>query len=325
MRCVSGPVGIKAHGASGRRRESPGNGAEARAVWFYAARMEFTRLSAEARVRRSGEIREFLRSRRARVTPAEAGMAVGGMHGRRTPGLRREEVAVLAGVGVSWYTWLEQGREINVSAQVLDAIARVLRMDTAEREHLYLLAGLNPPRVPVSARRPIPDELLAVIESWLPRPAYLMDRHWNLVAVNRAAALVFGYGEGDHNCLVTFFTSARYRSSLVHWRDAAQVIVGQFRADAARYPDDAEFGRLAADMCAVSPEFAEVWAEHGISDTTSGSKAVAHPEAGMLLFDYTTLTLPDLPGHRLMLHTPADAATAERLGSVLQTPAPQPI
>ncbi|MGW9118424.1 helix-turn-helix transcriptional regulator [Streptomyces sp. NPDC055663] len=286
--------------------------------------MEIAKLSAAARARRSAEMREFLRSRRARVTPADAGMAVGDVRGRRTPGLRREEVAVLAGVGVSWYTWLEQGREINVSADVLDAIARVLRMNGAEREHLYLLAGLNPPQTPANSGLRVPDKLRRVIDSWLPHPAYLIDRHWNLVAVNRAAELVFGYHEHDHNCLVTFFTGALYRSSLVHWRDAAQVIVGQFRADAARYPDDVEFGRLAADMCAASPEFAEIWAEHRICDATSGSKAVAHPKAGELVFDYTALTLPELPGHRLMLHTPATGTQSqERLTALLGAAVPQ--
>ncbi|MBH5334734.1 helix-turn-helix domain-containing protein [Streptomyces pactum] len=282
--------------------------------------MEITRLPAEARSRRTAEIREFLRSRRARVTPAEAGMAVGDLRARRTPGLRREEVAVLAGVGVSWYTWLEQGREINVSADVLDAIARVLRLDAAEREHLYLLAGLNPPRAEPAAGRTVPDRLRQVIDSWLPHPAYLIDRHWNLVAVNRAAAAVFGYQEHDHNCLITFFTSARYRSSLYHWRDAAHTIAAQFRADAARYPEDPEFGRIAADMCAVSPEFAEIWAEHAVRDATAGTKVINHPEAGELSFTYTTLTLPELPGHRLMLHTPAaGTATAERLAALLGT------
>ncbi|MET9126263.1 helix-turn-helix transcriptional regulator [Streptomyces sp. NPDC004528] len=285
--------------------------------------METSRLPAEARARRTAEIREFLRSRRARVSPADVGMAIGDLRARRTPGLRREEVAVLAGVGVSWYTWLEQGREINVSADVLDAIARVLRLDAAEREHLYLLAGLNPPQADPTTTRAVPDELRRLIDSWLPRPAYLIDRHWNLVAVNRAAEAVFGYREHDHNCLVTFFTGSRYRSSLCHWRDAAQAIVGQFRADAARYQDDGEFGRIAADMCAVSPEFAEIWAEHSVRDATNGTKVVDHPDLGELTFTYTTLTLPELPGHRLMLHNPVPGTrTEERLGTLLANPVP---
>ncbi|MFE6222615.1 MULTISPECIES: helix-turn-helix domain-containing protein [unclassified Streptomyces] len=280
--------------------------------------MEFHRLPAEARARRTAEIREFLRTRRARVSPGDAGLAVGDLRARRTPGLRREEVAVLAGVGVSWYTWLEQGREINVSADVLDAVARVLRLDPMEREHLYLLAGLNPPRTAAAPGRVVPDGLRQVIDSWLPRPAYLLDRHWNLVAVNRAAEAVFGYGEDDHNCLVTFFTSARYRSSLVGGQDAARTIVGQFRADAARYPDDPEFGRLAADMCAVSPEFAAIWREYGLRGAAGGTKTVDHPACGELVFTYTTLTVPELPGHRLMLHTPAPGTdTGERLAALL--------
>ncbi|NEW27195.1 helix-turn-helix transcriptional regulator [Nocardia cyriacigeorgica] len=278
--------------------------------------MRSTKLPAEARARRSAEMKEFLRSRRARVTPAEAGLAVGDTRGRRTPGLRREEVAIMAGVGVSWYTWLEQGRDINVSGEVLDAIARVLRLDATEREHLYLLAGLNPPR-PGPAGRPVPEGLGRLIDSWLPRPAYLLDRHWNLVAVNRAAELVFGYREEDHNCLVTFFTSTRYRSSLCHWHDSARAIVAQFRADAARYPDDPEFGRLANDMCSVSAEFAEIWAEHDVRDTTTGTKVLTHPEVGELVFDYTTLLLPDLPDHRLLLHTPSGGTETEQRLAVL--------
>src|SRR3954469_8672311 len=131
--------------------------------------MGISRLSTNARQRRSSEMRAFLRSRRARVTPADVGMPAG--EGRRTPGLRREEVAVLAGVGVSWYTWLEQGRDINVSADVLDAIARVLRLEPAEREHLYLLADLNPPQAAPSEGR-VPDAVRRLLEGWLPRPAY---------------------------------------------------------------------------------------------------------------------------------------------------------
>ncbi|MEU8781124.1 helix-turn-helix transcriptional regulator [Streptomyces sp. NPDC048637] len=270
--------------------------------------MEVSKLSAAARQRRSAEIRAFLRSRRARLTPADVGMAAGS--GRRTPGLRREEVAVLAGVGVSWYTWLEQGRDINVSAEVLDAVSRVLWLDAAEREHLYLLAGLNPPRA-TPADRAVPAGIRRVIDGWLPRPAYVIDRHWKLVTVNRAAQLVFGYGELDHSCLVSFFTSAHFRSVLCGWEDAARQIVGQFRADAARYPDDPEFGRLAEDMCAASPAFATVWAEHPVGAATEGIKSLVHPAGGELTFHYTMLPVSDLPGARLLLYTPTEGTPTE--------------
>ncbi|MEE1938685.1 helix-turn-helix transcriptional regulator [Streptomyces sp. TRM 70361] len=282
--------------------------------------MGTSRLPAEARQRRRSELREFLRSRRARLTPADVGMPDSG--NRRTPGLRREEVAVLAGVGVSWYTWLEQGRDINVSADVLDAVARVLRLGPAEREHLYLLAGLNPPP-PAPSRQHVPDELRRLIDGWLPRPAYVMDRHWNTVVLNRAARLAFQCTEHDHNCLVSFFTNARYRAVLKHWRNAAREVVGQFRADAARYPEDPEFGRLASDLCAVSPDFAGIWAELPVGGSTHGTKALELPGLGTLTFEYTALPLPELPGHRLLLHTPAPGTGTEaRLAELLAAPEP---
>lgn len=262
--------------------------------------------------RRHAELRDFLRTRRARLTPADVGMPAGGR--RRTPGLRREEVAVLAGVGVSWYTWLEQGRDITVSGDVLDAIGRALRLDAAEREHLYLLAGLNPPPAEAGPAVPVTPELRRVLESWSPRPAYVRERHWNLIAVNDAAREVFGYGDTDHNCLVTFFTSVRYRALLPHWAAAAPGVVGRFRADAARYPDDPEFTRIAADLRAVSPEFAELWGRHEVSAQTQAVKAIRHPEAGELVFEATVLPLADRPGQDLVLYNPRPGTgTQERL------------
>ncbi|MFD0905034.1 helix-turn-helix transcriptional regulator [Actinomadura sediminis] len=265
-----------------------------------------------ARDRRRAELRDFLRTRRARLTPGDVGMPDGGR--RRTPGLRREEVAVLAGVGVSWYTWLEQGRDIKVSADVLDAISRALRLDAAEREHLYLLAGLNPPRADAGPAVPVTPELRRLLDAWAPRPAYVRERHWNLVAYNDAAREVFGYGDTDHNCLVTFFTSMRYRAQHMHWEAAAPEVVGRFRADAARYPDDPEFARIAEDLLTVSPEFAELWGRHEVSARAQAVKSVRHPEAGEMVFEATLLPLPDMPGHDLVLYNPRPATgTQERL------------
>ncbi|WP_326600915.1 helix-turn-helix transcriptional regulator [Streptomyces sp. NBC_01799] len=278
--------------------------------------------SADSHVSRDGrraELREFLRSRRARVSPADVGMPAGGR--RRTPGLRREEVAVLAGVGVSWYTWLEQGRDIKVSEQVLDAIARVLLLDAAERTHLYRLAGLNPPQAPSQPSSAPSPEVRRLLESWSPRPGYIRDRHWNFTAVNDAARVVFGYRENDHNCLVSFFTNLRYRVMHRHWAEAAPEVAAAFRADAARYPDDPEFERIAADLAAVSPEFADLWARHDAAEHTSAVKAVDHPEAGTLVFDATLLPLPDRPGHHLILHNPRPGTdTEQRVETLMQQP-----
>ncbi|MFI0373481.1 helix-turn-helix transcriptional regulator [Actinomadura sp. 1N219] len=262
--------------------------------------------------RRHDELRDFLRTRRARLTPADVGLPDGGR--RRTPGLRREEVAVLAGVGVSWYTWLEQGRDIRVSGDVLDAIARALRLDGAEREHLYLLAGLNPPRAGAGPVAPLTPELRRLLDAWSPRPAYIRDRHWNLIAFNDSARDVFGYGGTDHNCLITFFTSVRYRDLHMHWAAVAPDVVGRFRADAARYPDDPEFARIAGDLLSVSDEFAELWDRHEVSAATQAVKAIRHPDAGEMIFESTVLPLADRPGQDLVLYNPRPGTgTLERL------------
>ncbi len=269
--------------------------------------------------RRRAELRDFLRIRRARLTPADVGMPPGGR--RRTPGLRREEVAVLAGVGVSWYTWLEQGRDITVSADVLDAISRALRLDGAEREHLYLLAGLNPPRRDPVPAVPVAPELQRVLDAWSPRPGYVRDRHWNFVALNDAAKDVFGYGDTDHNCLVTFFTNARYRSVLEHWAAAAPGVVARFRADAARHPDDPEYDRLIADLCAASAEFAELWSRHEVSVPARTVKAILHPEVGLLVLEATLLPLPERPGDQMVLYNPRPGTgSVERLARLAGAP-----
>ncbi|WP_159945038.1 MULTISPECIES: helix-turn-helix transcriptional regulator [unclassified Nocardiopsis] len=268
--------------------------------------------SAATRNRRE-QLRDFLRTRRARLTPGDVGMAAGGR--RRTPGLRREEVAVLAGVGVSWYTWLEQGRDINVSVEVLDAISGALRLTEPERAHLYALAGLNPPQARGAGDSPVTPELRHLVDAWDPRPAILQDRHWNLLSLNDTARTAFGYGGTDRNCLVTFFTSARYRDLHVHWASVAPAVVAAFRADMARFPDDPEFGRLVDGLASVSTEFAELWARHDVGDHTQAVKAVRHPEAGDLVFDKTSLIVADHPDWRLELYNPRPGTgTGDRIG-----------
>ncbi|MGI5338036.1 helix-turn-helix transcriptional regulator [Streptomyces sp. CA-181903] len=242
---------------------------------------------------RRERLRGFLRSRRARLAPEDVGLPPAAR--RRTPGLRREEVALPAGVGVSWYTWLEQGRPINVSADVLDAIARALRLDEPEREHLYLLTGLNPPPPVGVPRAQVTPELRRLIEVWSPRPAVLLDRYENIVAVNGAARAVFGYTDTDRNCLVAFFTNARYRALHTHWEAVAPGVVAAFRAAAARHPDDPAFDRIAEGLRAVSPEFDALWARHDVGVPGQVVKAVRHPEMGELFFDTTTLAPPDQP------------------------------
>ncbi|NYJ35588.1 helix-turn-helix transcriptional regulator [Nocardiopsis aegyptia] len=275
--------------------------------------MNITQESTQGRNRQRTELKDFLRTRRARLTPGDVGLPPGGR--RRTPGLRREEVAVLAGVGTSWYIQLEQGRDITVSPSVLDAVSRALRLTVVERDHLYRLAGVNPPLV--SGPEPDEAELARIVDHWAPSPAHVIDQHWNVIAMNHASETVFGYSrtEGETlNCLVAFFTDPVYRGRHRHWADMAPDLVAEFRRDAARHPDDPGFGRLADRLRRASPEFAELWARHDVVSRPQRLKAVDHPWLGPLRFEHSVLHMPDRPGVRLILNTAgADAATAEAL------------
>lgn len=264
---------------------------------------------------RRRELREFLMSRRARVTPAEAGLPDGGAR-RRTPGLRREEVAVLAGVGASWYQWLEQGRDISVSPQVLDAVARVLRLSNAERRHLYVLAGLNPPPPEVAPeKRDRCDGLRRLIDTWMPYPAHIMDMYYNCVMYNEAAATVLGMGPGQtQNCVVDFFTDPMYRSRSRSWERNARTVVAQFRAACSACPDDEGFQEVLARVKEASPEFTRLWEERDIEDAGQIRKELDHPVVGLLVVESTAMKVPARPDLTIVLHTPLDEAnTAAKL------------
>ncbi len=221
---------------------------------------------------------------------------------------------MLAGVGVSWYTWLEQGRDIKVSEDVLDAVARALMLGEVERAHLYRLAGLNPPQRQAVPSVPASPHMQRLLETWAPRPGYIRDQHWNFTAVNDAARAAFGYGDTDHNCLISFFTNARFRVRHQQWEQIAPGVAAGFRADAACYPEDPEFDRIASDLVQVSPEFAELWARHDVAEHQTAVKAVDHPDVGVMVFEATLLPVPEHPGHHLVLHNPvAGTGTSERL------------
>lgn len=262
---------------------------------------------------RLSELREFLMSRRARVSPAEAGLPDGGAR-RRTPGLRREEVAVLAGVGASWYQWLEQGRDISVSPQVLDSVARVLRLSNAERRHLYVLAGLNPPAPEVAPeRRDMCDGLRRLIDTWMPYPAHIMDMYYNCVMYNDAAAMVLGMRPGiTQNCIVDFFTDPLYRSRSQNWERNARTVVAQFRAACSACPDDEGFQAVVAELKATSPEFGALWAERDIEDPGQIRKELDHPMVGLLVMEATVMKVPARPDLSIVLHTPLDEAQTAR-------------
>ena len=272
---------------------------------------------------RRRELGAFLRSRRERLAPADVGLAPG--FRRRTPGLRREEVAILAGVGTTWYTWLEQGRDIRPSAEVLTTLAKTLRLDAAERRHLFILAGRpEAERAPPAPER-IDEPLLRMLESLAGHPAYVMGRRWDILAWNRAASAVFGdYGalQGDaRNIMHILFTNPRHRRMLVAWESLARSALGQFRADSAKYVGDPGFERLIALLDGASPEFRRWWPDRDVLRRQSGVKQLLHPQAGAMAFEHTSFAIDDGSDMRLVVYTPLlQEDTIAKLDRLLELP-----
>ena len=265
---------------------------------------------------RRQELAAFVLNRRERVRPEQVGLPRS--RRRRTPGLRREEVAHLAGVGVTWYTWLEQGRDINPSPQVLEAIARTLRFDTHERTHLFTLAGLTvgPAPPPDECSRLFPTAQ-PILDSLEPNPAVLMNARWDILAYNRVHASFFtdldGIPNEDRNCIWLAFTDPEWREVIVDWDEMAARMVGEYRAAMAEHLDDPSWHALLERLLVASDEFAGRWERHDVRRMESSRKRVRHPELGLLMLDYTNLWLDPSLGARVVAFTPADDTTAARL------------
>jgi transcriptional regulator with XRE-family HTH domain len=272
----------------------------------------------EARRRASGA---FLRSRRERLTPSDVGLPDG--FRRRTPGLRREEVAQLAGVGATWYTWLEQGRDVRASVEVLAALADALRLDAAERRHLFILNDRPPPGPrPIGPER-VEQPLLRMLDSLTSQPAYVLGRRWDVLAWNRAAELLFGnYGalDGDHrNIMHILFADKSHRKLLVDWDDVASTALAMFRADSARYAGEPDFERLIGTLMRISPEFRKLWPRQEVLRTASNHKRINHPVVGRMTFEYTSFEVAGQAEMKLVVYTPLEKDhTVEKLNALLE-------
>jgi transcriptional regulator with XRE-family HTH domain len=269
---------------------------------------------------RRRELGTFLRSRRERIKPEDVGLRPS--RRRRTPGLRREEVAQLAGVGVTWYTWLEQGRDINPSAQVLDAISRTLQFDTHERSHLLTLAGQPAATVGdqclelYPAAQPLIDQLE-------PFPACVMNDRQDLLAYNRVYASFFDDLEGipaeDRNLLWLVFTDPHSRQTIVDWDEVVAPLVAEFRAAMAEHLHEPAWKTLVARLHRASPEFSALWARHDVQGAQSRTKRAMHPIVGLLTVNYTNLWLCQGLGTRIVAYTPADERTRRRLDALYES------
>jgi transcriptional regulator with XRE-family HTH domain len=268
---------------------------------------------------RRAELSDFLKTRRARLAPSDVGLIDGPR--RRTPGLRREEVALLANIGSTWYTRLEQGLPINVSADVLEAIARALRLSRPERRHLFTLAGHQ-----IDETHDAPDEvvsdLLRRTLHAIQTPAYVRGRRWDLLAFNGAWRATLCYTPDDElegrNMLWSFFTKPEPRVRHPQWETIGPNMVAQFRSVAARYPDDPKFRDLIERLSESSEEFRRWWAQHDVWDATEGMKQFFHPEVGEMILDHTSLFVPDFPDMRLIVYTAEPGSESERKLNLLK-------
>jgi transcriptional regulator with XRE-family HTH domain len=257
------------------------------------------------------ELADFLRSRRRQVDPREVGLPSGGA--RRTPGLRREEVALLSGVSHTWYTWLEQGRDIRASRQVVEALARTLRMSPAEREYVLRLAG-HGGAAPEAAAQGLPAHVQRLVDALGSSPAYVITASWSIVGWNRAYERLYpgvaAVPAADRNLLWLVFTDPAVRALLGDWTTDSRRFLTQFRAEVGPRLGDPDVVDLVARLEAASPHFRAGWASHDVDRFSSGERRFEHPEVGTLLLEHHQLTPADAPGLQLVVYTATEGSDA---------------
>jgi transcriptional regulator with XRE-family HTH domain len=269
---------------------------------------------------KDGELAAFLRSRRARLTPSDVGLPADSEPGRRrTPGLRREEVAQLSGVGVTWYTWLEQGRDIPASPQVIEALARALRLSADEHRHLRELAGLSaPPTASGDDLRPRCQRLVAAVA---PNAACVYDAHFDYLAWNEPYRRLrhdpASLPDGRRNLLWMMFTDPENRARMTTWDRAARALLSQFRAAAGRHPGDPRFAELVAALTEASPHFRDWWAQYPVRYFRPAKIRISHPQAGRITLELFQLRLEDDPGLLMVVQVPADPRSRDRVTALL--------
>lgn len=260
----------------------------------------------------------FLRDRRMRLDPAAFGFQAGR---RRTPGLRREEVAQRADISPTWYTWLEQGRGGAPSAHVLDRIAKGLMLTEPERDHLHILAFGHPPEPRYRQQEGITPRLQQVLDSMPFSPAIIRTATWDVVAWNKAAAVILtDYAKlpkERRNILRMMFSDERMRAVQDEWRSVARYVVGAFRADAARAGAGVDIAQLVEELSADSPEFKAMWDDNEITSTREGIKRLHHPVLGTIELELSTFTVEGRSDLSMMVYGPANAEVTEQFRSLL--------
>ncbi|HEY1632277.1 MAG TPA: helix-turn-helix transcriptional regulator [Rhizomicrobium sp.] len=266
----------------------------------------------------SNPLGAYLKDRRAKLDPASFGFP---LTRRRTPGLRREEVAQRANVSATWYTWLEQGRGGAPSADVLDRIARAMMLTDVEREHLFLLGLGRPPEVRYQAPEGITPRLQRVLDTLRLSPAFIRTATWDVVAWNAAAAAVLtDYSKleaSQRNILRLIFRDSRIRAAQPDWQNVARFVVAAFRADAARAGAAQKVQSLVDELCSVSPEFEALWRSNDVRTHGDGAKMLHHPVAGPISVEYSAFAVDGRPDLFLVVYNPASEADAARIGALI--------
>jgi transcriptional regulator with XRE-family HTH domain len=260
----------------------------------------------------------YLKDCRARLDPANFGYSNAR---RRTPGLRREEVAQRANISATWYTWLEQGRGGAPSAEVLNRIAQSLLMTEPEREHLFMLAFGHPPEVVYRAPEGVTPRLQRVLDTFEYSPAIIKTATWDVLAWNRAAAAVFtDYSllpPTERNILKLMFLNPGTRARQDDWTSMARFIVGAFRADAIRAGATSQVSNLVDELCSQSAEFAALWRDNDVRVHGEGTKRLHHASVGVIELEYSGFAVDGRPDLGMIVYNPATAGDAERVRALM--------
>jgi len=262
----------------------------------------------------------YLRDRRTRLDPASFGFGGGR---RRTPGLRREEVAQRANISPTWYAWLEQGRGGAPSADVLNRIAKGLMLTEPEREHLFMLGLGHPPEVRYKAAEGVTPRLQRVLDAMDVSPAIVKTPLWDVVAWNRAAAALFtDYSKlapNERNILRLIFADSRVRAAQEDWQSVARFVVGAFRADAARAGATAEIGQFVQELSRLSPEFEALWLSNDVNAYGEGLKRLHHEKLGLLELEFSAFAVDGRPDLGMIVYNPVTCAEADRIRAYIES------
>ena len=252
------------------------------------------------------ELGDFLKTRRAKILPSQVGISEGLR--RRTPGLRREEVAYLAGVGLTWYTWLEQGRAIKVSAEVVESLSRVLMLNEQERIHIYTLAGQALPTDIIPYQGTVSPMLQHVLDNLILSPSFIMDVRWNIIAWNKAASVVFAdfskINVHKRNMVWMMFKYDDYKKLFIDWEFHAQGMLARFRSTIGKYIEDPWLVEFIQELKNESEEFNLWWSRHDVQRNSELYKKLKHTIVGELVFEFCSFDVSDNSNLKLIVNTP---------------------